>query len=656
MALSILRVVIGSMLVYHYICEGDLEGVRKELNDNVSSIYDIENTSGRSLLLYAIDRGTPDMCKYLLQAGVDPRIEDFHKRSAVGALMNLVVMEIDADYAELASRFSGEDWSTNMRFSTLHRAVLNLSDNDLQPHSKSSQNLMNVQTVLDESTLCIDDRDAYGKTALYWAVEQRNLALVDVLLQRGADPNASKYQRSALHSARAHPEILTLLVKHGADVRSSDYEGMTVLHCVSWAQENQKAVKLLIDHGAIVDARSVHGNTPLMDAVMGYQVENVRCLLQNGANINAMDLRGYTPLFYAIQWNSHACIGILLNQGADCSHFALNTGTLLHMAACNSDVETFKLLTAAQLKDIDVDLDVRGMTAFGWLQCRGDCTQELEEAFLDLYWSIKGTGFNNLAAEEVDDEEEADSDPRIPAEDIEFREDAYSFEEQQDPDWNTYLEQWGVPWAPLPHLPIDPMRSSKFILKVERKFRCSPRSISLLRHNGGDPPFQELTYLGQHRFHDTYYDSNNTLSGNGVWIRRRSGVWQAKVRQGGDFINSKFGELVGKDQIRRLIAQYGVRTSESDDFGLSTIAQYVTERERWKADGTFEIAIDTTDFDHTVGEVEMSVEDPNTGSNEAVTSRMDAQIEAFMEKYSWAFPSGVTVGKLSAYFAQTAAL
>ena len=196
------------------------------------------------------------------------------------------------------------------------------------------------------------------------------------------------------------------------------------------------------------------------------------------------------------------------------------------------------------------------------------------------------------------------------------------------------------------------MRPRQLTLEVERKFRCNPNSTSLLRHNCGEPPFQKLLYLGKHNFNDAYYDFKDTLSIKGVWVRRREGIWQAKVRQGGDFINSRFGELTGKDHIRQLIAKYGVKTSGSEDLGLSKIAQYITEREKWKADGTFEIVIDTTDFGHTVGEVELCIEDIDTGSNEAMASRMDAQIEGFMKRYSWAFPSGAAVGKLSAYFAR----
>ena len=71
---------------------------------------------------------------------------------------------------------------------------------------------------------------------------------------------------------------------------------------------------------------------------------------------------------------------------------------------------------------------------------------------------------------------------------------------------------------------------------------------------------------------------------------------------------------------------------------------------------TFEVVFDTTDFGHSVGEVElqhtMEVDDDNEllAQRQALSSRMDREIETFINQYSWAFPSGKPIGKLSAYF------
>ena len=197
--------------------------------------------------------------------------------------------------------------------------------------------------------------------------------------------------------------------------------------------------------------------------------------------------------------------------------------------------------------------------------------------------------------------------------------------------------------------------SRQITLKVERKFVCHPETVENLRNNRGDPRFRSLISLNRQSFNDTYYDWDDVLSSNGVWLRRRDGVWQAKIRRGGDYANSSFEELVGLDRIRFLLQQYKIPIrSGHENLGLARIAQFTTVRDRWKADAAFEIALDTTDFGHMVGEVELqSTRDLEGMDIRAITHGMDVEIKAFVRRYAWAFPAGKPVGKLSAYFART---
>ncbi|KAL9118830.1 MAG: hypothetical protein Q9187_004621, partial [Circinaria calcarea] len=188
----------------------------------------------------------------------------------------------------------------------------------------------------------------------------------------------------------------------------------------------------------------------------------------------------------------------------------------------------------------------------------------------------------------------------------------------------------------------------RLVIEVERKFRCEPGSMDRLDANQGLPAFRVLKYLGRSSFKDTYYDRDETLSSNGVWVRKRSGRWQAKVREGGDYANSQFGELSEPKEIAQMIRKYNLDAyPPSDDFGLEKTAQYTTIRDAWKADDRFEIVLDTTDFGHSVGEVELQqVIETNSDGGPPIAVRqdtakeMDRQIEAFMQHYSWAFPTG----------------
>lgn len=200
------------------------------------------------------------------------------------------------------------------------------------------------------------------------------------------------------------------------------------------------------------------------------------------------------------------------------------------------------------------------------------------------------------------------------------------------------------------------------ILEVERKFQCDPGSMSRIRANQGQPPFQSLKPLGRRSFEDVYYDRNRILSTEGIWVRKRNERWQAKVRQSGDYTNSQFEEVTEADDISRIVRDMGLGThTASSNFGLVEMARYTTFRETWRADNKFEIVLDNTDFEHTVGEVELQRavtldhddgEELSKFARQALTADMDQQIEDFMNYYSWAFPLGKPVGKLSAYFAR----
>jgi len=92
-------------------------------------------------------------------------------------------------------------------------------------------------------------------------------------------------------------------------------------------------------------------------------------------------------------------------------------------------------------------------------------------------------------------------------------------------------------------------------LEVERKFLVTPGAISYLRSNGGGSRFKKYKSLGKQTTHDTYYDRNGLLFSKGVYIRRRNGHWEAKIRTGGDFINSAFTEIDGNNAAKEVIEQ-----------------------------------------------------------------------------------------------------
>lgn len=145
-----------------------------------------------------------------------------------------------------------------------------------------------------------------GTTALMWAIDGRNPAMAELLLEAGADVfHVNRYGMTALHlAARAGNAATTrLLLVAGADANGSLPEGETVLMAAA-KTGNPDVVGLLLSGGADVDGtlprgevqaynaadpnarESWHGQTALMWAAAGGHNEAMRRLIAAGAYLD----------------------------------------------------------------------------------------------------------------------------------------------------------------------------------------------------------------------------------------------------------------------------------------------------------------------------------------------------------------------------------
>ncbi|KAH6856873.1 CYTH-like domain-containing protein [Chaetomium sp. MPI-CAGE-AT-0009] len=204
------------------------------------------------------------------------------------------------------------------------------------------------------------------------------------------------------------------------------------------------------------------------------------------------------------------------------------------------------------------------------------------------------------------------------------------------------------------------------ILEVERKFRrltvptltglttttatTTTTTTPTIPTTIHQPLFQSVLPLPTRTIHDTYYDTpHHALSAAGAWVRRRDGLWEAKLRRGGDFVNSRFEEVTGEEAVRGcVVGVLGLGGDLKGDlwgqqqrdgggcFGLVVMADLVTTREAWLVDGEFRVVRDVMDFGHEVGEVELQVEVDGSvvGEEEkrGVMEGMDRRVEGFMER------------------------
>lgn len=108
------------------------------------------------------------------------------------------------------------------------------------------------------------------------------------------------------------PEVVTALIAAGADVNQSSRESMKVTPLASAAAAKQTGIaRLLIEHGANVNARAAGGHIPLHEASANGNIELVRLLIEKGADVNAKTDDGKTPLDFAIEYKREEVVELL---------------------------------------------------------------------------------------------------------------------------------------------------------------------------------------------------------------------------------------------------------------------------------------------------------------------------------------------------------
>ena len=269
-----------------------------------------ESWGGQSALMWAAAQSQPDMLKLLLTHGADvnehgaarlwdrrimsePRPKDMNK-GGFSPLLYAARQGCTTCVAILADEGADLNATDPDRISALNLALINLH--------------FDTAVALIEAGADVNQWDIFGRAPLYNAIDLNTLPIggrtdipsedvhtgVDVarmLLERGANPNMQ---------LKLRPPYRNAVFDRGSD--NSLAEGATPLIRAARAAD-VVSVKLLLEHGALVDLPNARGHTPLL-IVAGIDwsaaptrgrykteeasIETLQILLQHGANINAI--------------------------------------------------------------------------------------------------------------------------------------------------------------------------------------------------------------------------------------------------------------------------------------------------------------------------------------------------------------------------------
>jgi uncharacterized protein len=165
--------------------------------------------------------------------------------------------------------------------------------------------------------LCVSVARAGAYEDFFKAIEQDDPRTVTALLQRGLDPNLRDEKgQVALYVALRAPSLAAadaLLAHPQLDVNATNAAGETPLMMAALRGH------LVWAHKLMARGAKVHGEgwSPLHYAATGPEPEFVRLLLEKGAPVDARSPNGSTPLMMAARYGSEASVDLLLARGAD---------------------------------------------------------------------------------------------------------------------------------------------------------------------------------------------------------------------------------------------------------------------------------------------------------------------------------------------------
>ena len=236
----------------------------------------------------------------------------------------------------------------------------------------------------------LNPRDAAGNTPVFYAAENSDFGMVELLLSNKANVKDSPQVLNAAVQQNRR-DIVEVLLQHGADVNASTVYGVTALHYTALNKNGTlsrsfrdkdpdtkgEIARLLLSRGADVNARARNGIMTLhaatrkgfarvVDALLEYDADVNRAyeyekmplyysaekgdkvitkmLLDKGADVNAKQKDGRTALHVAIQRGHKEVVELLLKYGARVDSQTKNRATPLHSAARNGCADIVKVL------------------------------------------------------------------------------------------------------------------------------------------------------------------------------------------------------------------------------------------------------------------------------------------------------------------------
>jgi ankyrin repeat protein/truncated hemoglobin YjbI len=258
---------------------------------------------GQTLLWLAVYKNRPELVQLLLDAGADPNLpacdpprgEIASNKVRLGTIVSVTPLALALKHRpRLAPPLVAHGAVSDVFTAAWLGDLAGVAEwTDREP------DLVNA----------VDPADDFQRvTPLPHALAGGERDVVSLLIERGAEVRAHSGKLLHIAIILNRPDLVRLLLDHGADAREARSLGPLDL-------PDRPIADLLVAHGARVPdgllARSCRAD------VSRNELHRVSVLLAYGADVNARGREGLTPLHYAVRSGKLPLIRLLLDHGAD---------------------------------------------------------------------------------------------------------------------------------------------------------------------------------------------------------------------------------------------------------------------------------------------------------------------------------------------------
>ncbi len=194
------------------------------------------------------------------------------------------------------------------------------------------------------------DMEKGGMAALHGAMKFNQVEVLELLLQRWPKVYQDKFPQALYLAIKGGSSVAVVkaLLKNGADPNVT-YKGFHPLVRAAETggrdEKRSELVRVLLDHGADVNATDSFKMTSIMRAAQGGFPLTVKTLIAKGGDVNLVDERGRTALIWAASSRRLDAVSTLLSKGADRNIMDQNGHTALSYANQKSWEEGIKILS-----------------------------------------------------------------------------------------------------------------------------------------------------------------------------------------------------------------------------------------------------------------------------------------------------------------------